>query len=298
MKTNTSVELQLLVNGRPVTTYGREGRTFVEGREGNEFSLRVRNNTASRVEAVVSVDGRSVVDGEPATPGSAGYIISAYGSYEIPGWRMTSEACAKFVFKKPGESYAAKSGSSVADTGVIGLMAWAEKVVPAPAPVPIIINQPYPVYHPVYYPVPLIRPYEFPHYQYSTITCGGLSGHTTAAAILRKELPSNTNSANVVTAYNCSADLTAVLSAASANSCAPESAPEFKLGTGWGDKVHDAISYTSFTRGELLVERELYYSDAAALRAIGVELDKPVAIPTAGSVGIYPSAFKFCRPPA
>lgn len=285
MKHNTSVELQLLVNGRPVTTYGREGRTFVEGREGKEFSLRVKNNTASRIEAVVSVDGRSVVDGEPATPASTGYIIPAYGSYEIPGWRMSAESCAKFVFKKPGESYAVKSGSSVADTGVIGLMAWAEKAAP-PAPAPVNINQPYPVYHPVYYPSPA--------WIYSS-TAGVAGSASSQGSAGVSSLGCASNSSTVVTAYNCSASLegggasSGLLRSASA-------APEFKLGTGWGDKIHDAITYTSFVRGELLVEREIFYSDEAALRAIGVELDKPVALPAAGSV--FPSAFRFCRPPA
>jgi hypothetical protein len=268
MKYNTSVELQLLVNGRPVTTYGRGGRTFVEGREGAEFSLRVRNNTASRVEAVVSVDGRSVVDGEPATPLSTGYIIPAYGAYEIPGWRMSAEACAKFIFKKPGESYAAKSGSPTADTGVIGLMAWSEKA----APTPLIIQT---HYHP---PCPFYTPLPFPPSPLSPWYPGPTLGVESRSA----NLSATSATDCVVTAYNCSAPVA-------------ESAPEFKLGTGWGDKVQDAVSYSSFTRGELLVEREIYYSDAASLRAVGVELDKPVALPATGS---FPSAFKFCRPPA
>jgi hypothetical protein len=279
MKINTSVELQLLVNGRPVTTYGRDGRTFVEGREGTEFSLRVRNNTAGRVEAVVSVDGRSVVDGEPAKPSSTGYIIPAYGSYEIPGWRMNAEACAKFIFNKPGESYATKSGSPVADVGVIGLMAWAEKALPLINPPPVtIINQPV---QPWYVPGPYI--YNPGPTCDLNSTC---NLNYTPPGVASVSSASNTT--NVVTAYSCC--FTDMRSAAPA-----VAAPEFKLGTGWGGSVQDAITYTSFVRGELLTEREIYYSDAAALRAVGIEMDKPVALPTAGST--YPSAFKFCRPP-
>lgn len=266
MKINTSVELQLLVNGRPVTMYGRDGRTFVEGREGTEFSLRVRNNTATRVEAVVSVDGRSVVDGEPAKPSSTGYIIPAYGSYEIPGWRTSAEACAKFFFSKPGASYAAKSGSPVADVGVIGLMAWAEKVVPVITPRLLTPSWTYTPQPYVYTVQPSAQPY--------APDLGSTCDSVTAPPNL-----------GAVTAYNCSADMRSTAAA-----------PEFKLGTGWGESVKDAITYTSFTRGDLLVEREIHYSDAEALRAVGIEMDKPVAVPTAGSV--YPSAFKFCRPPS
>ena len=54
MKRN-SVELQVFVRGKPVTEYRNQGKVFVEGREGSEFELRVKNNLGHRVLIVPSV---------------------------------------------------------------------------------------------------------------------------------------------------------------------------------------------------------------------------------------------------
>ena len=259
------VELQLFVNGKPVPTYGHDGRTFVEGREGKSFSIRVKNNTAARVEAVVSVDGRSVLDGETSGPNSRGYIIPAYGSYEIPGWRVDTEKCAKFIFKKPGESYAVKSGSESTDVGVVGLMAWSEK----PAPQPIIIKE---KVIEKYEPWPWYRPY--PYYQYTTIDCSHNSNQ--AGGILRSMSISSRsadNSANTSYSAQCSSAVSSV----SAINC---SAPSFELGTGWGEATENKVTMTSFDRGTVIEQSELYYSTAKALEKVGIKLKKEVAVPS------------------
>lgn len=287
-----NVELQLLVNGKPVPTYGHDGRTFVEGREGTNFSLRVKNNTARRIEAAVSVDGRSVVDGEAAKPDSRGYIIPAYGSYEIPGWRIDTDRCAKFVFKKGGESYAVKSGSASTDVGVIGLMAWEEKI----APQPVIIRE---KVIEKYEPWPWYQPY--PWHWYTTYTCGGNSrGSTLRGASIGSTLGTTTahNAGATSLGGTYSACNSAPVSDMDAIPCtynsAAGAAPSFDLGAGWGDATQSKVTMTTFERGDSIVQTELYYSTAEALEKVGIKLVKEVAVPTGGQ---YPSAFKFCKPP-
>ena len=55
-------ELQVLVGGAPAQTFGHNGETYVLGSHGDRYTLRVQNHSGQRIEAVVSVDGRDVVD--------------------------------------------------------------------------------------------------------------------------------------------------------------------------------------------------------------------------------------------
>lgn len=284
-----NVELQLLVNGKPVPTYGHDGRTFVEGREGTNFSLRVKNNTASRIEALVSVDGRSVVDGESAGPASRGYIIPAYGSYEIPGWRVDTENCAKFIFKKSGESYAVKTGSAASDCGVIGLLAWAEKVVP-PSPPPIIIKEKTIIKEPAIWPWYAPHPPTWVYYG-DQVTCG----QTYTSSMGNSVSYTGCNNSPLRSMSADSSIMEASVQPMSVNYSA--AAPSFDLGAGWGDQAVSKISFTSFKRGDQLVEQTLYYATAQALEKVGIKLTKEVMVPTGESSPKYPSAFKFCKPP-
>lgn len=124
-----NVELEVLIKGRPVTEYRHRGQTFIEGREGSEFEVLIRNRTGRRVEAVVSVDGLSVLDGKEAGTESSGYLVEAHGSVSIPGWTLDNARVAKFQFSGKEGSYAAAATGSARNTGVIGLLAYNE--VPA-----------------------------------------------------------------------------------------------------------------------------------------------------------------------
>ena len=60
-----SVSLQS-AHGHALTTVRHRGQTFVAGERGERYEIVVTNNTARRVEVVVSVDGRDVVSGKLA----------------------------------------------------------------------------------------------------------------------------------------------------------------------------------------------------------------------------------------
>lgn len=124
-------ELQVLVNGKPVKEYLHQGNTYIEGKEKSEFSLMVKNNTFQQVLAVISIDGKNIVDGKDCDlHNSSGYVIPAYGHTKIPGWRLNNDEIAKFFFSDGSESYAAKmenDENAELNIGIIGCAIFAEK---------------------------------------------------------------------------------------------------------------------------------------------------------------------------
>jgi hypothetical protein len=135
-------EVQILVGGSPAQTYHHNGETYVLGQHGARYTLRVYNHSSQRIEAVVSVDGRDVVDGRPADyRGKRGYLVPAYGSVDIDGWRLSRGEAAAFRFSSVASSYAARMGSA-REVGVIGVAVFPERYVPPPRPV--YIPRPYP----------------------------------------------------------------------------------------------------------------------------------------------------------
>lgn len=114
-----------------------EHATYVEGREGSNFTLRIKNGSHRRVLAVPAIDGLSVLDGKPAGSSSPGYVLNPLQTLDIVGWKVDGDTAAKFFFagsSSQGDgSYVAQIGSDVANKGVIGVMFFAEN---RPAPYP------------------------------------------------------------------------------------------------------------------------------------------------------------------
>lgn len=123
-------EACVLVNGKPVTEVAYNGRTFIEGRKNSTYELSFRNNSSGRVLVVPSVDGLSVIDGKPCGVQSSGYVIEAWDSVKIPGWKVDGETAAKFNFKsqRSGQTYAESTGQDGSNQGVVGFMVFQEQV--------------------------------------------------------------------------------------------------------------------------------------------------------------------------
>ena len=75
-----------------------DGRHWVVGTPGHEYSIRYCNTTPGRVLAVMSVDGVNVVSGDTAAPSQSGYVLSAYECADIQGWRKSLARTAAFYF--------------------------------------------------------------------------------------------------------------------------------------------------------------------------------------------------------
>ncbi|HEY7725730.1 MAG TPA: hypothetical protein VH880_10365 [Anaeromyxobacteraceae bacterium] len=113
-------------SGRSLPTFEHRGRTWVLGRLGERYLLRVRNGTGRRVEVVASVDGRDVVDGRPASTEKRGYLVEPWGELTIDGFRLSRDAVAAFRFSSVPDSYAARMGDA-RDVGVVGVAVFPER---------------------------------------------------------------------------------------------------------------------------------------------------------------------------
>jgi hypothetical protein len=127
-------EFQVLIGGSPASTFRLGGETFVLGHLGERYTLRVFNHSGRRIEAVVSVDGRDVIDGKPGDwREKRGYLVPPWSSVDIDGWRLSQQEAAAFRFSTVSDSYAAKTGNA-REVGVIGVAIFPERWYPPPRP--------------------------------------------------------------------------------------------------------------------------------------------------------------------
>lgn len=272
---NTDYNVEILVDGKPQKIHYYNGRYYVEGRENYEYSIKVKNNSYNKILAVVSVDSLSVMDGEIASNDSGGYIIEAFSSYNIQGYRKDLESVGAFKFSKKHNSYAKSKGNNAEkNVGIIGIRIFEEKQKPAP----IIIKEkeyiPYPVY-PSYPRRNPYWPYEYDNAPYwgTPITCSNANYDSVSQ-----------DSLGEVRCYNSSVS-------SIKNSIADEG--EFSLGSTWGSKITNQVTETTFDRGNLVFSQDIYYSTRADLIKMGVPIIKEPKIS-------YPSSFpkSFCSPPS
>ena len=116
--------------GEQLPTYGLRDRFYVQGNVNERYTIRVTNPTANRVEAVVTVDGLDVIDGENGDLHKRGYVVPAYGDVRIEGFRTSQVDVATFRFSSVGESYAGRKGKA-RNVGVIAVAIFEEN---APEP--------------------------------------------------------------------------------------------------------------------------------------------------------------------
>jgi hypothetical protein len=120
-------ELEVLVDGRPLTEYRSHGRTYVEAERGAEYELRLRNSSADRVAVALSVDGLNTIDALQTSAWNASkWVIEPYQTITIGGWQMSSERARRFYFTTERDSYAAKLGQR-GDFGVISAVFYRER---------------------------------------------------------------------------------------------------------------------------------------------------------------------------
>jgi hypothetical protein len=113
-------------SGQALPTIASGSRHFVIGNEGQRYAIRIQNDSASRFEAVATVDGLDVIDGQPGSFEKRGYLIGPWSSVEIDGFRQSEDAVAAFRFGRVRDSYAAKRGRD-RNVGVIGVAIFQER---------------------------------------------------------------------------------------------------------------------------------------------------------------------------
>lgn len=102
------------------------GRTFVEGRTGERYSVVLMNPSPLRREVVVSVDGLDTMDGQPASLKKRGYILEPGEEFAVEGFRTGPDTVAAFRFGSVGDSYSQQRHGTSRNVGIIGIAVFEE----------------------------------------------------------------------------------------------------------------------------------------------------------------------------
>jgi len=264
-------------NGNSLATFVKDGRMFLLGEPGLRYNIRVRNPTADRVEAVVTVDGRDAISGQPGDyVNQRGYVIPAYGSLLVEGFRRSMDEVAAFRFTSPEDSYSARMGTPQ-NVGVIGVAFFPERARPAE---PVIRRS-----------RPLPRPAPVP-YDYSRDGRGSRDVESSRAPAKMKPAPEDRAAAPAKPRAEASDERRASRDdyGGSVNN----------LGTEFGESHESVVSSVSFVRASAThpaLLSTLRYEDADGLQARGI------VVYGAGYRRVYsdePQAFpvsRFAQPP-
>ena len=294
-----NIEVRVLVKDRPINEYLHEGETFVEGRGGSNYEIEIVNLTNERVEAVLAVDGLSVIDGKEAGAESTGYLLHAHERIRVPGWKLTDEQVAAFQFAGKKKSYAATTeGGSARNTGVIGVMAFKERRKAAPF---MIRASAAPTMFGAARGLGLNSVQTLNH-----VAPSGAAGD--AAGIYNMAVGAATSSlegqwADAVATASLSMDAPQMKSASRRIQATTleNTRPEFveqTLGTAFGEAQDFSTVEVEFDRGDLLAMSVLYYDDAKGLRARGIDLDRRKQHPRLKQQPqAFPGLNKGCTPP-
>jgi len=277
------IELNVVVNVNPIKEYGHKGLTYIEARRGKEYTLKIKNHYNHRVLVVPSVDGLNTLNGEPAFNNHEGYVVPAYGSIVIDGWRTSLTEVNKFVFDYKKNSYSEKSGNGDYNCGVIGIQVFGEKLLETP----IIwwnsqTNLPY---GNTYQTPGWLTPCYINDNRYAQPICatnasGNNYNYTTSFS------GNQLNYNNDISLKNYSVNSTQT-------SDINESADTYKLGTAFGETKESVVSQTSFIKGDLLNTLDIYYTDREGLESLGIDVDKRTTV-----AFTRPQSFgRFCKPP-
>lgn len=117
--------------GQRLEVYRHHGRLYVAGTPGNRYSVVLHNKTGGRLLTVVSVDGVNALNGQTAATAQPGYVLPAWQSAEVSGWRKSMDEVAAFYFTSVADSYAGRTDRPQ-NVGVIGVAVYREAGLPSP----------------------------------------------------------------------------------------------------------------------------------------------------------------------
>jgi hypothetical protein len=291
-------------NGETLPTYAMKDRFYVQGNASERYTIRITNPTANRVEAVVSVDGLDVVDGESGDLRKRGYIVPGYGDVRIEGFRTSLEDVATFRFSSVDGSYAGQKGKA-RNVGVIAVAIFEEQGRPPEQQQIIVAPEPT--------TVPTTRSYNWTDDVDASRAPGAAHGRGDVAKADRAPArdvarpaaspPPPRKSADKKAA-EAEAPRTASVSASGGatrsryenysddadeggyyqpTEQAPQPTNRQGLGTEYGEQRTSGASYTRFVRSanRPIAIAELRYNDAAGLTALGILLQP---LPDAGEI--------------
>jgi len=205
-------------SGATLPTYSHGGKLYVAGTPGHRYGVRIVNRTGARVLTVLSVDGVNAITGENADPNQSGYVLGAYDSTEVDGWRKNMSEIAEFNFTNLGDSYAARTGRPN-NVGVIGVAVFREK----------------------------------PHYTWrerdeKIAREAPMPSAADSAGYARKDAAPPPMAAQAPASAGAAAKSAPAETSANSMAEARRAKPEESLGTGHGEREYSSATYTTFER--------------------------------------------------
>jgi len=276
INTQSNVEVEILVNGNTVAKYRKDGRTYIEAKEGSEYEILIKNNGWSRILTVSSVDGLNSLTGESASEEDIGYVISGYNSFKIKGFRYNNDKVGSFKFSKKEKSYAdGKSSDLGLNCGIIGVRVFDEKqnFTITTTGTTYIPNTQTPYFG---NPPPEWNPYT---------PVGNPPGWDSSGTWGCNSVPNN----NIITVHNMGggscgqsmmsmnlSDNSCKYSTGVSNSNLSVTKTSFDMGTTWGKSKESKVISTTFEKGLLAYSIDIYYASRKSLVEMGViESNKP-----------------------
>jgi hypothetical protein len=245
-------------DGETLPTYAAKDRFYVEGFAGQRYTIRVSNPTGHRIEAVASVDGLDAVDGENGDLRKRGYIVPAYGTVNIEGFRTSLADVATFRFSSVGGSYAAQKGKA-RNVGVIAVALFEEDHAPD---------------------VEMAAPGEYNYTDDLDESSAAPPSKSERVAVRAKkrvmaDAPADKAPAPTATAGASSPRYEEHIDAdRGGDDGEAQAAPKERagLGTEFGESRYSAANYTKFVRSTTrpIAIAELRYNDTAGLQALGI----------------------------
>jgi len=253
------VSVSVEVEGQSVPLYPApdgSGRFYLEAREGTRYGVTIGNRTHERLGVILTVDGLNAISGDQerapwagSRPGPRMYVLDAWDSASVKGWRTSLHDIRRFTFVDERASYAARSGKANSRMGWIEVAVYRER------------PRPY-----VYRPDPVYRtdPYE-----------GSGSREEGERSADASEAPAEKNAEadrSEKTARDDGRDRSA-RAEAPAMKRPPATVPPSGgyPGTGWGARETDPAMLVDFEPEASPAERvTLRYEYASALRALGI----------------------------
>lgn len=275
---DANFELQVRPRGRSAADeYYHQGNWFIEGREGNNYTLWFNNRTNHRVMVILSVDGLDVCKGQPAGPNSDGYIVDALSSIEIPGWKLDNQNAAEFYFSGIGKSYASVSNANTNNVGVIGAMVFREQAQ-------------------------YVNP--FPGWTTGVVTAGGIDPGNWAgqSMIYNGGMMSGITRGTATSHPGVACSSTVGMNTVGMNSvqlCASGASPG--VGTGFGNSTQFKTAEVQFIRANVSIPDALmvvYYNSARNLQRMGIQLRTKRSRYDTSNASAFPGYTTGCTPPS
>ena len=283
--------------GDTLPTYAAKDRYYVQGNAGERYIIRVTNPTAHRVEAVVSVDGLDVIDGDSGDLRKRGYVVPPHGETRIEGFRTSQADVATFRFSSVHDSYAGRQGKA-RNVGVIAVAIFEEQTQPEQQvivggdPAPGGYRKPYDYRDDLDARRPAPAPHRSDKAPSDPVAHGRGQRPPSAPAPASGGAPaSRPNYYNDGESY----DEPPPPPIATRNT-------RPGLGTEFGEQRQSAASFTRFVRNAArpIAIAELRYNDTAGLLALGINVDP---LPDSGEIMTretadpFPGDSRYAHPP-